>query len=209
MKSKSKGRYFIRRYLIAGLLVWLPIWVTFIVIRFLVDLLDGTLKLLPYHYRPEQLFGHKIPGLGLVFTIIIIFLTGLLVTNFVGCYLIGWWERILTRIPLVRSIYTAVKQVTHAFVQPQGQSFCKVVLIEYPRKGLWSIAFVTSNNFQGLPFEDDALAVFVPTTPNPTSGFLMVTPKKDVIDLPVTIEEAFRMIISLGVVTPTTKPPVR
>lgn len=204
---KTKGKHLIRRYFLAGLLVWLPIWVTFFIIRFLVDLLDGTLALVPYHYRPEQLFGHNIPGLGLIFTLVILFVTGLLVTNFVGRYLINWWERILARIPLVRSIYSAVKQVTHAFVQPQSQSFRKVVLIEYPRKGAWSIGFVTSTNFNALPLENDnhTLAVFIPTTPNPTSGFLILVPKTDTIDLNISIEEAFRMIISLGVVTPTPK----
>ncbi|WP_304985489.1 DUF502 domain-containing protein [Coxiella-like endosymbiont] len=203
-----KGKPFIRRYLIAGLLVWLPIWVTFIVIRFLVDLLDSTLRLLPHRYQPEQLFGHDFPGLGLIFTLIIILLTGLLVTNFIGRQFISWWEKILARIPLVRSIYIAVKQVTHAFVQPKGQSFRKVVLVEFPRRGTWSVGFVTANDFKEMPLEEkDILAVFVPTTPNPTSGFLMLASQKDVIDLNISIEEAFQMIISLGVVTPTIKPP--
>lgn len=205
-----KGKHFIRRYFIAGLLVWLPIWVTFFVIRFIIDLLDGIFTLLPNRYQPEHLFGYDIPGLGLIFTLLIVFLTGLLVTNFVGRYLISWWERLLARIPLVRSIYTAVKQVTSAFVQPKNQAFRKVVLIEYPRKGTWSIAFITSNNFKEFPLEssDDMVAVFVPTTPNPTSGFLLLAHKRDTIDLNITTEEAFRMIISLGVVTPVIKPPI-
>lgn len=197
-----KGKHIIRRSFIAGLLVWLPILVTYAIIKFIIDLFDGTLSLLPHGYQPEQIFGRDIPGLGFLFTIIVIFLTGLLIANFIGHRIVEFWEKLLAKIPLIRSIYMAVKQVTHAFVQPKGESFRKVLLVEYPRKGLWSIGFQTASQFQGIPLEHEMVAVFIPTTPNPTSGFLILTPKEDVIPLKMTVEEAFKVIISLGVMMP-------
>lgn len=164
--------------------------------------MDRTLSLLPTEYQPEQLFGFNIPGIGFIITLIILFVTGLLVTNFLGHKIIKIWENTLGRIPLVRTIYSAVKQVVHALVQPSGQSFRKVLLVEYPRHGVWSIAFLTSDQFTGSPHPEDVLTVFVPTTPNPTSGFIIIIPKKDTIELPITVEEALKMVISLGVVMP-------
>jgi len=192
----------IRRYFIAGLLVWLPIWITYIIIRFLVNLMDGTLSLLPYEYQPDQLFGVHIPGLGLLFTVIILFVTGLFVTNFLGHRLVSFWEKIMSRIPLIRSIYSAVKQVIHALIQPKGSAFRKVLLVEYPRRGIWSIAFQTSDQFTDAPHPETVVTVFIPTTPNPTSGFITIIPKEDTRELDMTIEEALRMVISLGVVMP-------
>ncbi len=191
-----------KKYLIAGLLFWLPIWATFVVIRFLFDLLDSTISLLPHPYQPDQLIGHHIPGLGILLAIIIIFLTGLLVTNFLGNKLVEISERLLSRIPIIRSIYSAVKQVANAFFQASGDSFKQVVLVEYPRKGLWSIGFQTSGKFQGTPTNGQMLTVFIPTTPNPTSGFLIIVPVADVTELNMTIEEAFKAIVSLGVIMP-------
>ncbi len=198
------GKHLIRRCFIAGLVVWLPIWVTFVIVRFVIDLLDSTLSLLPHSYQPEQLFGRNIPGLGLIVTILIIFLTGLLATNFIGNRLISFWERVLARIPLVRTIYTAAKQVTDAFIQPKGKSFRKVLLVQYPRQGVWSLAFQTASQVS-MPLEKGMIAAFIPTTPNPTSGFLIFAPKADTIELDITVEEAFKMIISLGVVMPVEK----
>lgn len=192
----------IRRYFIAGLVVWLPIWVTYIVIKFLVDILDGSLSLLPYEYQPDQLLGFHVPGLGLIFTLLILFFTGLLVTNFLGRKIVNLWERMLARIPLIRSIYSAVKQVVHALVQPTGSSFRKVLLVEYPRRGIWSIAFQTSDQFTDTPHPEEVVTVFIPTTPNPTSGFLTIIPKADTHELNMSVEEALRMVISLGVVMP-------
>lgn len=191
-----------RRYIIAGLLFWLPIVITYVIIKFLINLLDGTLDLIPQKYQPDQLLGIHIPGLGLVFTIIIIFVTGILVTNFIGHQLLKLWERLVSRIPLIRSIHSAVRQVLHAILQPNGTSFRKVLLVEYPRKGMWSIAFQTSEKFHPGSFNEPMLTIFIPTTPNPTSGFLMVIPKKDTQEIDMTIEDALRMVISLGVVTP-------
>lgn len=197
-----KGKHLIRRYFISGLLIWIPIGVTVFVIVFLINLLDRSLSLLPAKYQPEQLFGHAIPGLGLIFVILVIFITGLLITNIVGNRVVNAWEKLLARIPLIRSIYSSVKQVSHALLKPTDDSFRKVVLIEYPRKGVWSIGFQTAHDFKGVPVEEKTIAVFIPTTPNPTSGFLILVPKEDTIELNMTIEEAFKVIISLGVVMP-------
>lgn len=197
-----------KKYFIAGLLVWLPIWATYFIIKFLVDLMDKTLSLIPHRYQPDQLLGVHIPGLGFVFTVAILFLTGLLMANFIGHRLVAGWEKLLSRIPLIRSIHAAVKQVSHALLHPSGNSFRKVLLIQYPREGIWSIAFLTSDKFNAAPGDEPMVTVFVPTTPNPTSGFLTIVPKKDTTELDVNVEEALRMVISLGVVLPDamTKP---
>lgn len=192
----------LRRYFIAGLLVWVPIYITFFVIHFIVHLLDGTLALLPHQYHPEHWIGREIPGLGVIFTLFILFLTGMLVTNFIGHRLLALWEKLLSRIPLIRSIHSATKQVVHAVVQPNGKAFKKVVLIPYPHPGSWSIAFVTSEVLNSPWTNHDIVNVFVPTTPNPTSGFLLFVPQNDTIELNISIEEALRMVISLGVIIP-------
>lgn len=194
------GRF--RKYLIAGLLVWLPIWVTYFIIKFLIDLMDGTLALLPQKYQPDQVFNSHIPGLGFIFTLIILSVTGVLVTNFLGHKIVSFWERMLAKIPLVRTIYSAVKQVAHALIQPRDNSFRKVLIVEYPRHGVWSIAFQTSDQFAGSPHPEDVVTVFIPTTPNPTSGFLTIIPKSDTLELNMSVEEALKMVISLGVVMP-------
>lgn len=199
MKSKS-----IRSYLLAGLVVWLPILVTFVVLRFIVDLLDQTMALLPDAYQPEQLIGIHLPGLGVLLSLMLLIVTGLIATNFLGQRLVSWSESILERIPLVRSIYNATKQVINAIFATNSQAFRKVLLVEYPRKGMWSLAFQT-----GITTEEvnrhtgsEMVSIFIPTTPNPTSGFLMVVPREDVIELSMTIDEALKFIISLGVMQP-------
>ncbi|MBA2652225.1 MAG: DUF502 domain-containing protein [Tatlockia sp.] len=190
-----------RSYLITGLIVWLPILVTFVVLRFIIDLLDGTLSLLPHSYQPQQLFGMRLPGLGVIISLLLLLATGILATNFFGQRLMGWGEAVLAKIPLVRSIYNTAKQVIQAFFATNSQAFRKVLLIEYPRKGMWSIAFQT-----GFPSPEivtktgqEMISLFVPTTPNPTSGFLMMIPQNEAIELSMTIEEALKFIISLGV----------
>ena len=195
----------LKNYLIAGILFWLPLFVTFVLIRFLIDIMDKSVALLPEHYQPANLIGMKIPGLGLIFTVILLLVTGVLITNIIGHKLIHFWERIVDRIPLVRSVYSAVKQVAQTLFQPSDTSFRKVVLIEYPRKGVWGIAFVTSEKFTHSHFEEPIYTVFVPTTPNPTSGFILLIPKKDTIELNMTVEEALKMVVSLGVVSPLEK----
>ena len=199
MKTKT-----LRRYLIAGLLVWLPVWATLLVIGFIVRLLDKTMALIPAAYRPEALLGFYIPGFGVILSLILLLATGVLATNFLGEKLVLWGEGLLARIPLVRSIYHAVKQVVQTIFSSNSQAFRKVLLVEYPRKGLWSIAFQTATTSTKVDSytEDHMLTIFLPTTPNPTSGFLMLIPKKDVIELDMSIDEALTMVISLGVMQP-------
>jgi uncharacterized membrane protein len=193
----------LRRYLVAGILVWLPILVVIWVIRFLVQLMDQTLLLLPEAYRPEALFGFALPGLGALLAFSIVLVTGLLVTNLIGRQLVGYWEELLQRIPLVRSIYSSVKGLAES-VFSQDSAFRKVVLIPYPRAGVWSIGFLTAENLgeisakTGVP----SVCVFIPTTPNPTSGFIVIVPRTEVIELAMNVDAAMKMIVTLGVVAP-------
>lgn len=198
------NRATIRRYIIAGVLVWVPIWVTLLVIRFMVDLFDTTLELIPDQYQPDHLLGFHIPGLGVIFALLIVVITGMLVTNILGNRLIQMWEFMLSRIPLVRTIYQAVKQVLTTVFSSSEDSFRNVLLVEYPRKGLWSIAFQTSAGFNYTTelIGEDMVTVFIPTTPNPTSGFLIIVPRKDTMKVNLGVDEALKMVISLGVVMP-------
>ncbi len=195
----------IRRYIIAGILVWLPIGVTIFLVRILIGLLDRTLVLIPQKYQPEELLGFAIPGLGILLTILILLVTGVLAANIVGRSMVGLWESLLERIPVVRSVYSAAKNFAEMVFSDSSQSFKKVLLIEYPRKGLYSLAFQTSSSLgevQGRTGEE-VICTFVPTTPNPTSGFIIIVPRKDVIELDMEVDEALKMIISLGVVIPS------
>jgi|TARA_R110002126_G_scaffold291802_1_gene459185 uncharacterized membrane protein len=197
LKGKS-----IRSYLLAGLVVWLPIIVTFVVLRFMIDLLDKSIALLPDAYRPEQLFGFHLPGFGVLFSLLLLFVTGLLVTNFLGQHFMRWGEAILDRIPLVRSIYSATKQVMETVFSSNSQAFRKVLLVEYPRKDMWTIAFQTgAANAEVIAHTGvEMMSIFVPTTPNPTSGFLMMVPKSDAKELSMSVDDALKLVISLGVV---------
>lgn len=194
----------LRRYLIAGLLVWLPLGVTVLVIKLLVDIMDSTLLLLPEHLRPDALLGFHIPGLGVVLSITIVIITGIVVANLFGRRLVLIWEAMLGRIPLVRSIYAGTKQIAETLFSPNGQSFRKVLLIEYPRRGLWTLAFQTGDGLGEAQTRtaEDVINVYVPTTPNPTSGFFLMIPRQDVIELDMTVDEGLKMIISMGVVVP-------
>ncbi|QLZ69154.1 hypothetical protein FOLKNPGA_01936 [Legionella sp. PC1000] len=194
----------LRSYLLAGLVVWLPILITIGVLRFIIDLLDNTVALIPKAYQPEQLIGHYIPGIGVILSLIILLVTGVIATNYLGQRLVGWGESVLSRIPLVRSIYKTVKQVINAVLSTNSEAFRKVVLIEYPRKGLWTIAFQTgtANTAINNKTKEEMISVFIPTTPNPTSGFLIMLPRNDVIELDMSIDEALKFIISLGVMPP-------
>ncbi|MEO7557753.1 MAG: DUF502 domain-containing protein [Gammaproteobacteria bacterium] len=195
----------LRRYLIAGLLIWVPLGVTVLVIKLLVDVMDNTLLLLPSGYQPDALLGLHIPGLGIVLTVAVVLTTGIVVANLFGRRLVEIWESLLARIPLVRSIYSAAKQVAETVFSPGGQSFRKVLLVEYPRRGLWSVGFQTGAGLAeaGSRTGEDLIPVFIPTTPNPTSGFLFMAPRRDVIEMDMSVDEAFKLIISLGVVIPT------
>lgn len=195
----------LRRYLVAGLLVWLPVGITYLLLRFLISLMDRSLRLLPEPYQPEQWFGVAIPGLGVILTIIVLLATGLLAANFVGRSVVGGWESLMERIPIVRSIYSAAKNFAEIVFSDSGNAFKKVLLVEYPRKGIYTLTFQTATEMgevQGRTGQD-VVCCFVPTTPNPTSGFIIVVPKKDVIELDMSVDEAAKLIMSLGVVVPT------
>jgi uncharacterized membrane protein len=194
----------LRRYLIAGLLIWLPLGVTVLVVRLLVGTMDQTLLLLPERFRPDTLLGFHIPGLGLVLTVLVVLATGMLVANLFGRRLVALWERLLARIPLVRSIYMAVKQLAETMFSSGGQSFRKVLLIEYPRQGLWTLAFQTGTGVGEAQRKTgrEVVNVYVPTTPNPTSGFFLMVPVEDVVELDMSVDDGLKMIISMGVVVP-------
>ena len=194
----------LRKYLITGLLVWVPLGITILVIKLLVDLLDKTLLLLPQALRPATLIGFDIPGLGIILTTLFIFVSGFIITNFAGKRFVLWGEDLLEHIPLVRSIYSALKQVTETILTSDKNSFRQVVLIEYPRKGIWTIGFQTGDSpdeFNQLS-KKQLLTIFVPTTPNPTSGYILMMPEEDVQKLDMDVEDALKMVMSLGVVTP-------
>ncbi len=194
----------LRRYLIAGLLIWIPIGITLFVLNLVIGLMDRTLLLLPLPYRPENLLGIHIPGLGIVLSILVLLVTGMLVANFLGKQLVNFSERLLNRIPLVRSIYSASKNFAEVLFTNTSQAFKKVLLIEYPRKGVYSLCFQTSTELAEIQERttDDIICVFVPTTPNPTSGFIIMLPAEDTIELDMDVESALKMIVSLGVVVP-------
>lgn len=193
-----------RRYFIAGLLVWLPLAVTFLLLSFVVSIMDKTLGLIPEQYRPETLIGYDIPGFGLLLSVLVIFFTGLLAANIVGRGMLGLWESILKRIPIVRSIYAASKSFAEVVLSDSGQSFKKVLLIEYPRSGVYSLAFQTATSLGEVQERtgEDVICCFVPTTPNPTSGYIIAIAKEEVIELDMSVDQALKMIISLGVVVP-------
>jgi uncharacterized membrane protein len=192
-----------KRYLIAGLLVWVPLGVTVMVVRLLVGFMDQTLLLLPARYQPDNLLGFHIPGLGVVLSVIIVLGTGIIVANLFGRKLVQLWENMLARIPLVRTIYAGVKQILET-VFSSGQSFRKVLLVEYPRKGLWTLGFQsgTTRGEAQAKTGVEVINVFIPTTPNPTSGFFIMVPRDEVIELDMSVDDGLKMIISAGVVVP-------
>ena len=197
----------LQKYLIAGLLVWLPIVITVLLFRFLITLMDQTLILLPSQIRPEAVIGFKLPGLGLILTLLVLIITGIFAANFVGKSMVNFGEKIFKKIPIVRSVYSAAKNFADIVFSDTGQSFKKVLLIQYPRKGVYSLAFQTSTNLGEVQKKtgSDVVCTFVPTTPNPTSGFIIIIPKEDVIEMDMEVDEAFKMIVSLGVVVPEWK----
>ncbi|MGD9163256.1 MAG: DUF502 domain-containing protein [Chromatiales bacterium] len=194
----------LRRYLVAGLLVWLPLGATFFVIRLLVEWMDQSLLLLPDRFRPENLLGLHIPGLGVVLSLAILLLTGLVAANLFGRKLVSLWEQPLSRIPLVRSIYSAVKQLVETMITDNGNAFRKVVLVEFPRRGLWTLAFLTSDE-QG-PLQqatgENVISVYIPTTPNPTGGYFVLVPQEDVREIDLSVDEGLKLLLSMGAVNP-------
>lgn len=194
----------LRRYIVAGLLVWVPLGVTLFVLNLVVGIMDRTLLLLPVNYRPESVLGFNIPGLGIVLTLFVLILTGMLAANLVGRRLVSFSEGILDRIPLVRTIYSAAKNFAEVLFTDTSEAFKKVLLIEYPRKGVYSLCFQTSTDLEEIQARtsEDVICVFVPTTPNPTSGFILMVPMSGVIELDMDVESALKMVVSLGVVVP-------
>lgn len=198
----------LRRYLIAGLLVWLPILVTVLIIKFLIDLVDQTLLLLPFGLQPEVLFGFRVPGLGILLSGVVLLVTGMIVTNLLGSNMVRLWEGLLGRIPFVRAIYSASKQLTETLFSGSGKSFRKVVLVRYPHPGLWTLAFVTGDGMAEANRKtgSDLVNIFVPTTPNPTSGFFLMVAREDMIELDLPVDAGIKLILSAGAVAPDIKP---
>lgn len=193
-----------RKYFITGLLILVPLAITIWVLNLIIGTMDQSLLLLPERWRPEAIFGFHIPGVGTILTLLIIFFTGLATRNFIGKKVVQMWEGIVTRIPVVNSIYSSVKQVSDTLFSSSGNAFRKAVLVQYPREGSWTIAFLT-----GVPGGDvrnhlrgDYISIYVPTTPNPTSGFFLMVPRADTIELDMNVDEALKYIVSMGVVSP-------
>jgi uncharacterized membrane protein len=194
----------LRRYIVAGLLFWVPVGATLFVLDVFVGIMDRTLLLLPPAYRPETLLGFNIPGLGIVLTVVVLVVTGMLVANLAGRKLVSFSEGLLHRIPLVRTVYSAAKNFAEVLFTDTNEAFKQVLLIEYPRKGVYSLCFQTSTELIEIQARtsEDVICVFVPTTPNPTSGFILMVPRADVIKLDMDVEQALKMVVSLGVVVP-------
>ena len=194
----------LRTIIVAGLLVWIPLGLTIFVIKLLIDLLGQTYLLIPPALRPENLIGFEIPGIGVVVAIIVVLLTGLITANYFGKRIVESWDSFLDRIPLVRSIYSPLKKFSELVLSDQTQSFSKVLLIEYPRKGIYSLCFQTSKELGEVQNQsgEEMVCVYIPTTPNPTSGYIVLVPQNEVQELKMSVEDALKMIISLGVVVP-------
>jgi uncharacterized membrane protein len=200
----------VKKYFITGLLIWIPLAITLWVLDLIVTTMDQSLALLPVPLQPQVLLGRQIPGLGVLLTLLVVFGTGVLASNILGQRLVSLWEMLLGRIPVVKTIYSSVKQVSDTLFSPGGQAFRKALLVQYPREGAWTIAFLT-----GVPGGDvanhlhgDYLSVYVPTTPNPTSGFFLMLPRADVVELDMSVDDALKYVISMGVVAPA-KPALR
>jgi uncharacterized membrane protein len=201
-------RQLIKRYFITGLLIWVPLAITAWVLSLIAGVADQSMRLLPESAHPHNLFGVDIPGVGIFVTLVIILATGLLATNFIGQRLVRWWEKLLARIPVVNSIYNGVKQVSDTLLSPNGMAFRQPLLVPYPHQGSWTIAFLTGEPGGDVArrLEGEHVSVYVPTTPNPTSGFFLIFRKDQVIELDMDVDEALKYIISMGVLVPLTHP---
>ena len=197
-----RGYAFVKKYLLTGLLVWVPLGITLWVLNLIIGTLDLTLSLLPAHWQPDEMLGIHIPGLGVILTVVVLLTTGLLVRNVFGQRLLTYWDGMLRRIPFVNAIYNSVKQVSDTLLSESGNAFRKVLLVRYPHPDAWSLAFQTS-----VPGEvtrelsGDYVGVFVPTTPSPVNGFYFYVKKSETVELDISVDAAFKAIISMGVVT--------
>ncbi len=192
----------LRRYLMAGLAVSLPILVTFMIVRWLIDLSDRAVALLPPQFQPDALFGTHIPGVGVVLALVILVLIGALTTNMVGKHLMRWVDALLAKVPVVRSIYGAMRQLMDAVLGKGSKAFRQVVLVSFPQEGQWTIGFVTGETSLPVPGEGPKVAVFVATTPNPTSGWLLFVSESELIPLDLTVEEGMKVVVSGGMLAP-------
>ncbi|MDE2617099.1 MAG: DUF502 domain-containing protein [Burkholderiales bacterium] len=193
-----------RKWLFAGLLVLAPLGITAWVLEWVVSTLDQTLRILPASWQPDQWLGLHIPGLGVIFALAVVLAIGALTSNIIGNQLLSWWNALLHRIPVVRSIYSGVKQVSDTLFSDKGNAFRQAVLVQWPREGMWTIGFVT-----GAPGGDlvnhlpgEYLSVYVPTTPNPTGGYFVMIKASDCIVLAMNVDEALTYVISMGVIVP-------
>ena len=196
-----------RNYLIGGLLIWIPIMVTVWVVRFVARILDQSLVLLPHAWRPETLVGSYVPGVGVILSLLLLFLTGLLVRNLFGGRIVAWIESQVRRVPVIGPVYGGAKTFSETVLTDTGRSFKQVVMVEFPRKGIYSIGFITSHELEEAQAKtaQEVTCVFVPTTPNPTTGFIILVPRDEVVMMDMTVDEAFKMLLTLGVVVPRWK----
>jgi len=200
----------LKGYLVTGLLLWLPLAITLWVLNLIIGSLDQTLNLLPRTWRPEYLFGFNIPGLGVVFAVLVLLGTGMLTANVLGQRLLTFWHGVISRTPVVKSIYNSVKQVSDTLLSDSGQAFRRALLVQFPHQDSWTVAFQT-----GRPSEDlvsllgggEYISVYVPTTPNPTSGYFIIVATKDTRELSMSVDDALKYVISMGVVAPQSKHP--
>ena len=195
---------YLRKYFMAGLLVLIPIAITVWVLGTVINVMDGVLHILPKAWQPDLLFGMHIPGFGVILALMIVMLTGFLAANFLGKRVLVWWDMLLNRIPVVRSIYGSVKQVSDTLFSDGGNAFRKALLVQYPRVGMWTIAFQTGTPAPEVAklLTPDYVSVYIPTTPNPTSGFFVMLPSADVIPLDMSVDDALKYVVSMGVVSP-------
>lgn len=207
--TRSATAHCVKKYFVTGLLIWIPLAITFMVLAWIVNTLDQILLWLPNGAQPRDMLGFNIPGIGLLASVLIVLLTGIVAANVLGQKIVQLWEAALARIPVVKSIYYSVKQVSDTLFSSSGQAFRKALLVQYPREGSWTIAFLTgapggdaANHLKG-----DYVSVYVPTTPNPTSGFFLMMPRADVIELDMSVDAALKYIISMGVVAPPVRRP--
>jgi len=200
-----------KRYLMTGLLVWVPLALTLWILDFVITFMDPIILRLPPALRPEQWLGFRVPGAGLVLAALIVFLTGMLAANIIGQRFVVWWESLLGRIPIVSSIYRSVKQVSDTLLAQNGHSFRRAVLVEFPQRGQWAVGFVVGSAGSRISkrLEAQSLTVYVPTAPNPTSGYTLILPSSEVHDVDMSVDEALKFVISMGVVMPpqTATPP--
>jgi uncharacterized membrane protein len=202
----SQWMRLMRRWFLAGLLVIAPLTITFLVLSWIVDTLDRVLWILPGNWHPDKILGVAIPGFGVLLALLILLVVGAVVSNFLGRQLLKLWDSLLNNIPVVRSVYSSVKQVSDTLFSDSGTAFHQALLVQWPREGVWTIAFLTGKPGGGVEkhLHGEYLSVYVPTTPNPTGGYFVMLPKTDCIELDMSVDEALKYIISMGVVVPGT-----